>query len=253
MKNNRKTLFISDLHLDESYPAITQQFKALLHECGSSVDALYILGDLFEVWIGDDDDTVFHRDITQALKEATQKGLRIYFMFGNRDFLIGKNFLRNTGCTLLSDEEKISSYGTPILLMHGDTLCTRDYAYLKARKLGRNRLLQFLFLLMPLSYRKKFADKMRAKSTHHTQRVTKEIMDVTQEEVERVMLKHNVKYLIHGHTHRPMTHYFAMDHGTATRIVLSAWHDGGSAIVCDDMGNIETLDCRTLTTPTAYS
>lgn len=235
MINNKKTLFISDLHLNENNPGITQQFLQLLKSCDASVDALYILGDLFEAWIGDDDDTPFHYKIINALKEATQKGLLIYFMYGNRDFLIGKKFLRETGCKLLSDEEKISLYGTPVLLMHGDTLCTRDIAYLKARKIGRNRFFQFLFLLMPLKFRRNFANKMRLKSTLHTQSVAKEIMDVIQEEVERVMQKHNVRYLIHGHTHRPAFLEFSINGLQATRIILSAWHDhDSSALVWEE-------------------
>jgi UDP-2,3-diacylglucosamine hydrolase len=236
MANSRKTIFISDLHLDENHPRMAQQLVRLLEECDLSVDAIYILGDLFEAWIGDDNDTPFYRNIIQALKSATKKGIKIYFMYGNRDFLIGKRFLQNTGCTLLSDEEKISVYGTPVLLMHGDTLCTQDAAYLKARKLARNRILQFLYLLMPLVYRKKFADKMRAKSAKHTQSAPKDIMDVTQEEVVRIMKKHRVHHLIHGHTHRPNTHHFTIDGIPAERIVLAAWHGQGSALVWDESG-----------------
>ena len=241
MADPRKTLFISDLHLEENRPDITAQFSQLLRNCDSSVDALYILGDLFEAWIGDDEDTPFHREIIHALKSATQKGLPIYFMYGNRDFLIGKKFLHATGCKLLADEEKISLYGTPVLLMHGDTLCTQDKAYLKARKKGRNRLLQFLFLLLPLNWRRNFADKMRAKSAQHTQSASHEMMDVTQREVERVMQKHAVRTLIHGHTHRPAFHSFSMNNSTATRIVLAAWHDRGSMLVWDQTGKKESL------------
>jgi UDP-2,3-diacylglucosamine hydrolase len=239
MSDRRKTLFISDLHLEENRPDITRQFLQLLHNCDSSVDALYILGDLFEAWIGDDDDTPFHREIIHALNAATQKGLPIYFMYGNRDFLIGKKFLRETGCKLLADEEKISLYGTPVLLMHGDTLCTQDIPYLKARKKGRNRFLQFLFLALPLKTRKNFANKMRAKSAQHTQSAPAEIMDVTQNEVERIMQKHGVNILIHGHTHRPAFHPFSMHGSTATRIVLAAWHDRGSMLMWDQTGKKE--------------
>jgi UDP-2,3-diacylglucosamine hydrolase len=241
MKDNSKTYFISDLHLEESRPNITQKFLSFLNQCDASVDALYILGDLFEVWIGDDEDSLFHREIKQALKIASNKGLPIYFMYGNRDFLIGKKFLRETGCTLLADEEKISLYGTSVLLMHGDTLCTRDEVYMKARKLGRNRLLQFLFLLTPLTLRKKYANKMRAKSKNHTQTISKEIMDVTQVEVKNVMRKHKVNLLIHGHTHLPNTHYFLIDGAHSERIVLSAWHEGGHAVAWKESGEKEIL------------
>src|SRR5579872_2380985 len=121
---SQKTLFISDLHLDSNQTAISTQFINLLENCDDSVDGLYILGDLFEAWIGDDDDTPFHREIMNALRNTTKKGIKIFFMHGNRDFLIGKKFLSATGCQLLKDEEQINLYGTPVLLMHGDTLCT---------------------------------------------------------------------------------------------------------------------------------
>lgn len=238
----QKTLFISDLHLEENQPKITQQFLALLASCDASVDALYILGDLFEVWIGDDDDTPFHRSITEALHAATQRGLPIYLLYGNRDFLIGKKFLRDTGCQLLSDEEKIMLYHTPVLLMHGDTLCTRDVAYLKARKKARNVFLQTLFLLLPLTIRKKIADKMRAKSLQYTQSTPLEVMDVTQEEVERVMKAHETHFLIHGHTHRPDFHEFTLPHGQATRIVLGAWHERGNMLVWEASGKKQWIE-----------
>ena len=224
----RKTLFISDLHLDSSHPAITQQFLDLLLSCHEHVDALYILGDLFDTWIGDDDMTPLHRQIIQALRQTTDKGLPVYVAHGNRDFLIGKQFLRQTGCCLLAEEEKIMLYGTPVLLMHGDILCTRDIPYLRARKIAKNRFYQFLFLSLPLFIRKKIADRLRAKSMTYTQSTPEVIMDVTQTEVERVMTKHHVTYLIHGHTNRPGTHSFVLNGRSATRIVLGAWHDGVS-------------------------
>ena len=233
----QKTLFISDLHLDENAPEITFQFLQLLKQCDKSIDALYILGDLFEAWIGDDHDTPFHRSIIQALRAASDKGLKIYFMYGNRDFLIGKKFLQASGCKLLADEEKISLYGTPVLLMHGDTLCTKDLAYLKARKKGRNWLYQTIFLWMPLSYRLNFAERMRQKSAAYKKTATIEIMDVTQEEVERVMQKHRVQFLIHGHTHRPAFHPLKIDGESAIRIVLPAWHGRGKALVWKENGD----------------
>lgn len=229
----QKTLFISDLHLEESRPDITAQFIQLLNACDASVDALYILGDLFEVWIGDDDETPLHSEVKLALRQLRNKGVPIYFMYGNRDFMIGKKFLRASGCELLPDEKVISLYGTSVLLLHGDTLCTRDIAYLKARKLGRNRCIQFLFLRLPLSMRKQFANKMRAKSMRHTSSTAIDIMDVTPEEVVRVMQKHGTKHLIHGHTHQPAFHDLQIDATPAKRIVLPAWHDRGRVLVWD--------------------
>lgn len=235
----QKTIFISDLHLEASRPDITSQFTGLLASCDASVDALYILGDLFEVWIGDDDDNDFHRTIISALKQATQNGTKIYIMHGNRDFMLGRKFLKASGCQLLPDEITITLYQTPVLLMHGDTLCTRDIAYIKARKMARNRLLQFLFSLLSLSKRRKIADNMRKKSMQHTQSAPKEIMDVTQDEVARVMQKHQVAHLIHGHTHRPDEHQFQLNGHSAKRYVLAAWHDHGSALIWNEAGEIQ--------------
>ncbi len=239
---NHRTLFISDLHLDENHPNITAQFFQLLQDCDNSVDALYILGDLFEVWIGDDDNNPFHQQVIAALRAATRKGLPIYFMHGNRDFLIGKKFLQATGCQCLPEETKILLYGTPVLLMHGDTLCTRDIAYLRWRKIARNPLLQkILFSLWPLSLRKKLADKMRARSMQHTKNTNLAQMDVTQEAVIQVMQKYQVDILIHGHTHRPGFFSLLLENKNATRIVLGAWHEGGNMLRWDDRGERKLL------------
>lgn len=238
----RKTLFISDLHLQENQPKITRLFLKLLADCDTSVDAIYILGDLFEAWIGDDDDSLFHRQIIAEIRAVTQKGIPIYFLHGNRDFLIGKRFLQDTGCKLLGEEEKISLYDTTVLLMHGDTLCTRDTAYLKWRKTSHHPILnKIFFLFWPLTLRRKFANKMREKSAQYTQFIAKEIMDVTQEAVEHVMEKHAVPVLIHGHTHRPGFHYFLFNQSSKTRIVLGAWHHEGSALVWDESGKKELI------------
>ena len=240
MTISHKTLLISDLHLEESRPDITEQFFSLLQSCDASVDALYILGDLFEAWIGDDDDTSFHQSIIVALKAATDTGLTIYFMHGNRDFLIGKKFLRATGCQLLSDETVITLYGTPILLMHGDTLCTQDIAYLKWRKKARNPILHtLLFLILPLKFRRQFANKMRSKSAQHTHSASPTIMDVTTAEVVHVMEKHQVQCLIHGHTHRPAIHSLTIKQLPAERIVLAPWHERGNCLIWDMHGKKE--------------
>jgi UDP-2,3-diacylglucosamine hydrolase len=228
MQTLSRTWFISDLHLDPGHPEITSQFIKLLSSCDESVDALYILGDLFEIWIGDDDNSDFHQEITRQIKLITERGTKVYIMHGNRDFLIGSKFLAATGAELLTDEHKINLYGTPVLLMHGDTLCTQDIAYLRARKFAHNKIIQTLFLLLPISFRKKIAARARKASAEHTSNTALAIMDVTQSEVEQVMKKHEVDFLIHGHTHRPDTHQFMTDQHTKTRIVLPAWHDGGS-------------------------
>ena len=242
MTNTQRTLFISDLHLEKNRPEITQQFLQLLSEIKPPIDALYILGDLFETWIGDDHDIPEHGDVINALKAVTQQGLPIYFLYGNRDFLISKQFFRETGCQLLPDETRLSVYGQPVLIMHGDTLVTRDIAYMNARKKLRNRFLQRLFLCLPIGIRKKIADKAREKSMHHTSTTSYEIMDVTQDAVSRVMQKHEVNYLVHGHTHRPGIHKFTLQQEPAERIVLGAWHERGNVLVWEASGKKELID-----------
>lgn len=242
MVDVRKTLFISDLHLEETSPQTCKQFLQFLQSCDSTVDAIYILGDLFETWIGDDNNTAFNSKIIQALYATSQKGILIYFLSGNRDFLVGKKFLHASGCRPMSEEHRISLYGTPILLMHGDTLCTDDVAYLRARKILRNRFyLKLFMMLVPLRARQKFADKLRKKSRRYTKSASKQIMDVTQEAVVQVMQKHDVSYLIHGHTHRPAIHEFSINQSKAARIVLGAWHEKGSVLVWDSLGRKELV------------
>lgn len=239
-----KTLFISDLHLEEQRPDITELFLKFLETYTTNADALYILGDFFEAWIGDDDQTVFHQSIIDALHNASQRGLPIFIMHGNRDFLLGKKFLRAAGCQLLPDEHVINLYGTPTLLMHGDTLCTLDTNYLAFRKKTRKWWVQKLFLLKSLEKRRAVADKMRSASREYTSTTPTHIMDVTQAEVERVMLKHKVQHLIHGHTHRPDVHSFTLNQDAATRTVLGPWHEHGSVLVCENNGKkvLETIE-----------
>jgi UDP-2,3-diacylglucosamine hydrolase len=225
-------LIISDLHLDEAHPATLQIFLQFLTTQARQAKALYILGDFFEAWIGDDNLTPFNLSVMNALREITDSGLPVYFMHGNRDFLISKSFSRATGCQLLPDEHVIDLYGTPTLLMHGDTLCTKDIKYLKFRKKSRNWLMQKIFLLKSLKKRRAIAENYRKGSQAHISTLADNIMDVTQEEVERVMNKHGVKNLIHGHTHRQAVHTFVMDNVTATRTVLGAWHECGNALIC---------------------
>ena len=236
-----KIIFISDLHLDESYPDITALFLTFLKNITQDTDALYILGDFFEAWIGDDNLSPFNQSIIDALKTATDKNLKIYIMHGNRDFLLGKKFMKRTGCQLLPDEFIISLFGTPTLLMHGDTLCTEDLGYLKSRKKMRCWLIQKLFLLKSLEKRVLIAARYRQASQRHIATLSDYLMDVTQTEVERVMQKHKVQHLIHGHTHREAVHTFELNHQPATRTVLGAWHTRGSALVCEADGRKELI------------
>ncbi|EKD72666.1 MAG: UDP-2,3-diacylglucosamine hydrolase [uncultured bacterium] len=239
--NKRKTIFISDIHLDETNPNLTKKFLDWLDRLDISIDALYILGDLFEFWIGDDDNTPFHQTIKQALNNAVlNKHIPIYFIHGNRDFLIGKNFLKEAGCIALSEEVMISLYGTPVLLMHGDTLCKEDHVYLRIRKLFHNHFFQYLFLLFPLSLRKKIAHAVRVRSKQYTQSAPKAIMDVTAQAVCDIMLKQQATYLIHGHTHRKKIHTLTLPNKqSSTRIVLGSWHDGANALYWYDSNQWE--------------
>lgn len=233
--------FISDLHLEENNPESADIFRQFLKDCVMSASALYILGDFFEAWIGDDDLTPFNRMIIDALHDATQKKLPIYFMHGNRDFLIGKKFLTMTGCQLLPDEYVTDIFGTPTLLMHGDTLCTADIQYLKFRKKARSAWFKFFTQLLSLKKRRAMAARYREASQMHIRQASKEIMDVTQSAVENVMKKHHVLHLIHGHTHRPFVHQFDLLGQNATRTVLSAWHSSGNALICHPDGRQELI------------
>ncbi len=245
MKN---IVFISDLHLDESHPEIVSLFLDFLKKQTKTASALYILGDFFEAWIGDDNLTSFNQMIISQLRAATDAGLPIYFMHGNRDFLIGKRFLKASGCIFLPDETVIDIAGTPTLLMHGDLLCTDDTAYLRFRKKAHNRFFQWLFLIKSLKKRRAIAAQYREKSTQHISTIPDHIMDVTQRAVCGVMTKHHVQHLIHGHTHRKAVHTFSLNNQPATRTVLAAWHDKGNALVCDEGGKKELIDVMATTT-----
>lgn len=228
--------FISDLHLSEDQPIIAGIFFKFLKDLEKKAEALYILGDFFEAWVGDDDHTDFNLNIMNALREVTKQGFPIYFMRGNRDFLIGKKFLKATGCQLLPDEYVLNLYGTPTLLMHGDTLCTADKKYLKFRKKTRFWLVQQLFLWKSLAKRRAIAKRYREASSKHISTLPDYIMDVTQAEVARIMQKHKVKHLIHGHTHREAVHTFTLEGEKATRTVLGAWHENGRVLICESDG-----------------
>lgn len=234
-------IFISDLHLEENRPDIAAIFFHFLKTKALEAEELYILGDFFETWIGDDDLSSFNLRIMQALKTAVEQGLKIYLMHGNRDFLLGKKFLRKTGCVLLPDEYVINLFDVPTLLMHGDTLCTEDVAYLKFRKRTRRFWVQQLFLLRSLKSRQEKAKKYRVASKAHTSTAPEHILDVTPAEIERVMVKHHVQHLIHGHTHREAVHSFSLNGLPATRTVLGAWHEHGSALVCTGHGKQELI------------
>lgn len=225
------TLFIADLHLDDSRPQITQLFERFLaSDEVRSADALYILGDLVEAWIGDDDDAELPGRIAQATKALRDAGVPVYFMVGNRDFLLGKHFAERAGFTLLDDGTVHELYGHPTLLMHGDVLCTDDIAYQTVRKQVRTPEWMAQVLSMPLAARRAFAAKAREDSRAHTGSTMETIMDVNADAVADTMRKAGVTRLIHGHTHRPAIHRFDLDGQTAERIVLGDWYEHGSVL-----------------------
>jgi len=224
------TLFIADLHLQIEEPAITAGFLRFLQGEARHADALYILGDLFEAWIGDDDPNPLHREIAIAIKALVDSGVPCFFVHGNRDFLLGKRYARDCGMTLLAEETVLDLYGRNILIMHGDTLCTDDTGYLAFRAKVHTPWIQTLFLALPLFIRSRIAAKMRAGSKAANSSKSMTIMDVNPQAVASVMAKHQVQWLIHGHTHRPYMHDLTVNDKPAHRVVLGAWHTEGSMI-----------------------
>lgn len=217
------TLFISDLHLEESRPDITRAFLTFLEQKAAGTESLYILGDFFEAWIGDDERTPLQEQVAGALRQLSDTGTRLYLMHGNRDFLIGEDFCARAGATLLDDPTVIDLYGTPTLLMHGDSLCTADVEYQKFRANMRNPKWQQMILQRPLKDRQQMARQLREISMAKNQGKEEFIMDVTPEEVVKDMEHHGVQRLIHGHTHRPAVHELTANGEPARRIVLGDW------------------------------
>ncbi|MFW6777017.1 UDP-2,3-diacylglucosamine diphosphatase, partial [Enterobacter hormaechei] len=224
------TLFIADLHLQTEEPAITAGFLRFLRGEAKSADALYILGDLFEAWIGDDDPNPLHREMAAAIKALVDSGVPCYFIHGNRDFLIGQRYARESGMTLLPEEQVLNLYGRNILIMHGDTLCTDDTGYLAFRAKVHTPWIQKVFLALPLFIRNRIAASMRAGSKAANSSKSMTIMDVNPQAVVKVMEKHRVQWLIHGHTHRPDVHSLIANGEPAHRVVLGAWHSEGSMV-----------------------
>ncbi|MCB1675347.1 MAG: UDP-2,3-diacylglucosamine diphosphatase, partial [Halioglobus sp.] len=200
-----RTLFISDLHLDASRPGITRALDDFLRR-NTECERLYILGDLFEAWIGDDDDRPLVAAVAELLRRFTAAGPRLYLMQGNRDFLLGANFCRRVGAQLLPDPSLIDLYGTPTLLLHGDSLCTGDSQYQAFRRTARDPAWQVELLARSLQERRALAAQLRGMSQQANSNKAQDIMDVAPQEVERVMRKYGVSQLIHGHTHRPARH-----------------------------------------------
>jgi UDP-2,3-diacylglucosamine hydrolase len=231
------TLFISDLHLCGARPAITGLFLDFLRRRARGTDALYILGDLFEYWIGDEAvEQEEFRSIIHGMRELTASGTPVFVMHGNRDFLMNDVFEKATGGRLLKDPAHIDLYGTPTLLMHGDSLCTDDTEYMTFRAQVRNPAWQKEFLGKSITERDRIVRDFREISKNSTAAKKPEIMDVNQKAVESVMREHRVQRLIHGHTHRPKEHAFNLDGRPARRMVLGDWYEQGSVLSVDARG-----------------
>ena len=232
------SLFISDLHLCESRPAITQQFITFLQSTAKQAQNLYILGDLFEYWAGDDDMSDGHRILViSALKALSITGTHIYFMHGNRDFLISDAFAKASGVALLTDPVIINLYDKRILLSHGDALCTDDTDYQTFRLQVRNHHWQSAFTSQPLSTRKAYIESLRLRSEQEKSQKSMQIMDVNTEAVEALFRQYDYpELMIHGHTHRPNVHQYTIDHHVCTRWVLGDWYEQGSYLKLDANG-----------------
>jgi UDP-2,3-diacylglucosamine hydrolase len=244
----REILFISDLHLSPDRPGTVDLFLNFLAARARQAQRLYILGDLFDAWIGDDDDSPPSPAACAALRGLTQAGTACGIMHGNRDFLIGRRFARDTGCTLLKDPTLIDLGRTPTLLMHGDLLCTDDVAYQRFRRRIRNPLIQRLVLWRSLASRRAIAADYRSKSGAATAKKPETIMDVNADTVKQYLTRYGAENLVHGHTHRPADHRLDLPSGLATRRVLAEWHpDRGEALVwCDGEWRREAITQETV-------
>ena len=233
----RPTLFISDLHLAPNRPRIASLFFTFMAKEARAAQALYILGDLFEYWIGDEDiDQPFNRSVIDAIAGVTAAGVPVRVMHGNRDFLLGEGFARATGATLLPDPAVVDLYGTPTLLMHGDTLCTDDVEYMKFRAMVRNPAFLQGFLAKPVAERRAFAASLREKSDAAKEGKAMAIMDVNAQAVAQAFRSHGTPRLIHGHTHRPARHEHNVDGRRCERYVLADWYESGAYLACDESG-----------------
>jgi UDP-2,3-diacylglucosamine hydrolase len=225
-------LFISDLHLSPERPTVSRAFLVFLQKRAASAIALYILGDLFEAWIGDDDRSQLALEIQTALRILTDSGVLLYIQQGNRDFMLGKRFAKNTGAKILGDEHVTDHHGHRALVMHGDSLCTDDADYQRFRRKTRNPFYRWGIGCLPLKYRQNLASDWRAKSIAANLNKASAIMDVNAQAVAAVMAKHEVHVLIHGHTHRPNRH--PLEYGE--RIVLGDWDAFGWVLRLDEKG-----------------
>lgn len=223
------TLFISDLHLSPARPDITALFLRFLDAEARMADALYILGDLFDVWLGDDDNSAFAATIKAGLKQLVERGVPVYFMAGNRDFLLGQRFAEDTRVRLLPEGSCVSLYGTRTLLLHGDTLCTLDVGYQRFRKIIRAGVVTRILQWLPLGWRMRIANRLRGASRTHQVRTPAQLqpLDATHSAVQQAFAQHQVQHIIHGHTHQPALHLYGQG---KRRWVMGDWYEQGSVL-----------------------
>lgn len=225
-------LFVSDLHLDAGTPEAIEQFLDFLRTAARGSEALYILGDLFEAWVGDDEREPQKLRVCEGIRELTASGVPCFLLHGNRDFLLGEGFCRMTGAQLLPDPVVAEFDGERVLITHGDALCTDDHAYQELRAIVRRPHWQKRFLSLPLEDREALAGQARAGSRAHTSRTKAYVMDVNPSAVESAFRACGVRRIIHGHTHRPGVHDLVVDGQPVQRIVLGAWYESGSYLTC---------------------
>ena len=223
MGMSKSIWFVSDLHLSETTPELTQAFISFLQQRTANAHSLYLLGDIFDYWIGDDYHLPRYTQLIEQLQRLHQLGVQLYFMAGNRDFLVGSGFMQATGCQLLNDPHALNIGEQRVLLLHGDTLCSDDVDYQQLRQQLRDIRWQQAFLAKPINERLQIAEQLRQDSRRATSQKNTAIMDVNPIEVERVMALHDVKLIIHGHTHRPNHHHWQVNHQHYERIVLGDW------------------------------
>ena len=232
------TLFISDLHLETDRPDIGDQFFAFVEGEAKDAEALYILGDLFDAWVGDDDPNPHFADVKAALKKLVDSGVPVYFMHGNRDFMVGEDFAEETGVRILPDPISVDLYGENVLLSHGDAMCTDDFEYQQIRVMTRKPEWQAMMRAKPLEERLLLANAAREESIAHGQTMNLDIMDVNANAVKRTILDYGVDILLHGHTHRPDVHFVDVGNRVAKRIVLGDWYEQGSVLRWDEDGPV---------------
>ncbi len=232
--------FISDLHLDQNLPVVTNLFENFIKNQAPQADALYILGDFFEAWIGDNDKSEFNEHIKYLLKKLSET-VPIYFMVGNRDFLIGNKFCKEAGVEPLKDPYLTSIYNKQVLLSHGDFLCTEDWMHQIFRKATGTRFFKFLARIFPLSIKRKIADRMRKFSKKHHKSLSESAMDIVPNSLHKLLDQKPCDIMIHGHTHKPKVHKLTHNDKELHRVVLGAWHDHADILMIDETGHFELV------------